>query len=214
MDDLMVALIFVILSTFSVIISYLISKSTIHTVRSRIAKAVHDANAEVSSRTDIHVIFEDYPARLYTISLVLLSLTCCCISSAVILDRPWYASGEDGIFLFGASGILVFGLGLVILYNLAQRYYSTTLVIVSEEGIDLRKFNESGQKSVMFIRWGEITGFRIGTSRQSANHVQVNIKSDHGKITLWAWWTNYQFLEEKMQRLNFDAYYKYRKRKR
>ena len=97
---------------------------------------------------------------------------------------PLYGVSEDGPFLVGFAGILILGLGFPLLFNFTQRLNSTSIVIVSEGGIDHRKFNDSIEWSVLFVPWDKVDRVTVGYSKQSLDHVQVQFYSNRGVITI------------------------------
>lgn len=139
------------------------------------------------------------------VALVGLSLFSCLIAILGLIFPP-IGTTEDVDFVVGLYTIPIFGLMLPLIFNLAQRLYDTKLVIVSEEGIDYRKFNDAGQRSLISTKWSEVVKVTIGSSRQSPDHVHVTIETNQGKIRLWAWWTNFEYLAEKVLRHSPSAW--------
>ncbi len=205
MDPIISLFILLLVSAFSVVLVYLVSRSTILKCKDRIARAVEYASHEASTQTDRHIIFEDYPVRGYLIGIVGMSTITCAFVVAFFFDSTVSDMGDTAL-VNSIIELLILGVALWLLYDLAQKAYNTSLVIVSEEGIDRRKFDDSTQRSVLFIRWNEVTRVNVGSSRQAADHVQVVIESRQGDVRLWAWWTNFEFLSEKILRLSPGAH--------
>jgi hypothetical protein len=206
MDQTLEIIVLLVLSAISIIFVYFTSKSTMDTCKARIDKAVKNATQEASKQNDGHVLYGAWMERSYVGATVFGSAFFCLMSFFLYFADPPYFTGVDR-FLQTAIAIPIFGIGLVSIYNIALRLYHTSLFIVSEDGIDHRKFNDSGQRSVQFIKWNEVVKVSVGSSRQSADHVQVTIESEHGDINPWAWWSNFEFLAEKMLRLSPNAHF-------
>jgi hypothetical protein len=202
MDISLGIVIILVLSPASFIFTYFLAKLTINKCKARIAKAVKEACQESSPYHDRQILFEDYPVWKYLLTYILWPGFICSFAILTIFTAP-DGNSVDGAFQISLFLIIVLEVGLQILTNYAQRIYDTSLIIVSEEGIDRRKFNDLGQRSMLFLHWNEVK--RVTITNASILAGRVTIKGERDKIHLSIDWTNFEYLAEKMLRLTHSV---------